>query len=281
MKGFKLGPRRRKSYPQDMTFLRMDSSRGVLLANHGYNELLLLDLDTMAERIVSLAGFGDEFLIYSWTVSDDERCSLLMSSDPLSYGIGLDHTMWEPFRFELPEGLRLLSQMCWTKPRFAVMSLDGRVWNAEAGRLVQLPQTPEEAERNAIHADLVRRFGIYGPDCEGDGLCGIGGERQSVALVRPPEWRPVVETPHKGRETAGAVYRRHFVICYTDRIEVAFGDQREVLMRPERDHEFYRIAIGKSRNATWLAVLGGSMSKRQCHVDLYELDVSKVMPRRA
>jgi hypothetical protein len=278
----KLRLRHRREYPEDMTFVRMDSRRGMVMVNDGYNRLRLVDVDTMAEKVVDLAPFGDEFLIHSWTVSEDERCSLLMSSDPLDYGIGLDHTTWEPFRFELPPDLRLLSQSCWTTPRFAVMSLDGRIWNAEGGRLVERPQTPDEARRNELHADLVRRFTVFAPDCEGDGLCAAGGTAQSLALVRPPEWLPVVDTPYVGGETSAAVYRRHFVVCYSDRVEVAHGGQREVLLRPAAGREFHRLAIGKSRNGAWLAVLSGPASgSRPCTVELYELDAPPVKQKAA
>lgn len=278
----KLRLRHRREYPEDMTFVRMDSRRGMVMMNESYNRLRLVEVDTMKERIVDLSAIDDQFLIYSWTVSDDERCSLLMSSDPLDYGIGLDHTTWEPFRFDLPPGLRLLSQSCWTTPRFAVMSLDGRVWNAEGGRLRELPQTQEEIRRNEIHADLVRRFTVFAPDCEGDGWCAAGGPALSLALVRPPEWRPVVDTPCIGTETSAAVYRRHFVICYSDRIEVAYEGQREVALRPAAGREFHRLAIGRGKNGAWLAVLSGPLSgSRPCTLDLYEVDAPSIKRRVA
>ncbi len=273
----KLRLRHQREYPEDMTFVRMDSRRGVIMMNDGYNRLRLVDVNTMTEKVVDLAPFGDEFLICSWTVSDDERCSLLMSSDPLDYGIGLDHTTWEPFRFELPANVRLLSPLCWTSPRFAVMALDGRAWNAEEGRLVALAQTPEEVERNDRHADLVSRFSIFAPDCEGDGWCAAGGETLSLALVRAPYWQPIVETPYLGGETSAAVYRRHFVICYSDRIEVAHDGQREVILRPTADREFHRLAVGMGMGGAWLAVLSGPTSgSRPCALDLYELDAPPV-----
>ena len=129
MSSYQLKLLRHFAFREDVSFLKADLHRHVLLMNAGYDKLRVLDIDTMSESLVNLAPITEEFLIHSWTLDQDGACSLLASSDPLPYVIGLSHRDWKPVRIELPEPRPMLSEFAWTAPRFAVMDLAGTVWN--------------------------------------------------------------------------------------------------------------------------------------------------------
>lgn len=274
MATFTLASLHRFEFAKHVTFLQADLQRPVLLANVGNDSLCAIDIDRMLVHPIDLKPLVDEFLIYSWTMDLDGRCSLLASSDPVDFGIALDHQTWSPLRFRLPEGVDLLAAACWTQPRFAAMDSTGKVWNAVNAELVELPQDPAEERRNAVYARLFARSSVFSFDGENGLACLAAGEGD-LGVAAPPDWDVKVMGAMTGQETAAAHHRGHMFVSYADRIDVLTGGRRATALSPEAGRKFFRVAIGPWRGGTYLAALSGAIADRRTPfwIDVYDLRV--------
>ena len=274
MPSYDLRPLRRFEFDADVYVLRADLQGPWLLMNAGADQLRVIDVDSMVERLVDLRPFAPEFLIYSWTLDQNGECSLLASSDPLPFAIGLNHRSWALVRIALPSPPTHLSPMLWTTPRFAVMGLDGQVWNGTREGPVASAQDEDEASRNAMYARLVKEFSVFSFDCETHDACVVGADGQ-LGMASARDWHVRPAMPWTADVIGAAHHRGHLFACTREQVEVVGPGGRQQVLAAPAGFEFLGIVIGPCKRGAYLAVLSGAVggSRLPCRVDVHDLVV--------
>jgi len=256
-----LDPLRRFEFDEDVSLIRADLHQPLLLMNLGYHAIRVTNVDSMTHGTVDYSELSPEFLIHEWLVDLDGRCSLLISSDPIDFGIGIDHSTWKPFRFDLPSNFPRLANICRTEPSLRLFDVHGRVWTSETGRLVVASATAQLQEPERTEASSAKRYAIFSHDGETGLACVLDGDSQRLGLVgRDASFQRIVEAT--GDEIGAAHHRGHFYVCRSECIDVVVNGQSRSLLQAEPGRQFFGIELGRWRGGAYLAVASGSMNSR-------------------
>ena len=266
------------AFQSDVTFIRADPCRPILLVNSGYCTILALDIDDqLRQRQIGLSKLADEWLPYAWVVDQHGRCSLMLSSDRLDFGIGIDHDRWEAFRFSIPSDMPDLANICWTKPALRLIDHKGNMWtNGADGRLLRAPMAVQEEPANLAMSAIASRFAIFSRDAESGNLCLLDGASNEVGVANAATGFSFMQ-PGTGREIGASYFRGRLLVCLSECIDGFFEGRREQLLCPTAGQEFFGIDTGVWSGGSYLAVLSGfkNVQKRpSSFLQVYDMRIS-------
>jgi hypothetical protein len=251
-----------------------------VLVNGGHHQVLIVDLaahQLVPVRFPEVVGAG--FLIAAWLVAPDGRSSYLFSSDPLGFGLALDHRSASARPFRVPLYLPAMTDVCWVtgdKHLREVHLLDhqGHLWTLQGDLLVPARAETYEVEPALTHARWrARGFGSLKPDFNTGGLYLLSRDR--IGFLPPRSDQPVLAavdeevldlTQHQGR----------LFLCRKRTIRQESAGQSLLVLEADAGRSFCAVELVRGPTGARLAVLStedvasADSRPRRC-LDFYEL----------
>jgi len=226
----------------DVYVMRVAHATSTLWINHDH--VGLQGLRAATGEVVSEIAFpasGEPFLIYGWMLSNDGRQAVLLSSDPLEYGLHLSLDMGLSRRFALPKDFPVLSNLYWFAPDFHALDYSGKIWRLERDRLVLAPSEVYDLEPVKEYLAIQRAWNVSGPDRRSGGWFVAGKEQDVIGYLPRLDEKPVLAR----RERYGDISRLDDVllVCAADRIVQSEQGHVALLLQPPGGCSFRGVDV--------------------------------------
>ncbi|WP_133512108.1 hypothetical protein [Candidatus Thiosymbion oneisti] len=243
----------------DVAFMRLANRPAQILVDADYDRALLIDLAARSTRTIPFAPAVNEFMIYSWLVAPDGSASYLTSSEPVDFGLRLDHNQGTATRFHFPyESSRLIGP-CWqTPPPLQILDSNGQVRTLDSTRgIVYASADVLQQEPAKSYLTLRPQWPPHKGAYRGQGVYVSGRQQTLIGYLPPPLSRqPALLAP---QEDASAIDVTHYMdnlfVCYEERVEQHVGETMRTVIEAPSDRYLMGVDVVMVGDQSILCVL--------------------------